>query len=45
MNINFFKLKVQLLRFLNFIPLHSCDYLQKTSIKINLATEEGKQPK
>ena len=27
------------------IPLHSCDYLQKTSIKINMATDEGKQPK
>ena len=27
------------------IPLHSCDYLQKTSIKINVATDEGKQPK
>ena len=24
------------------IPLHSCDYLQKTSIKINVATDEGK---
>ena len=27
------------------ISLHSCDYLQKTSIKINVATDEGKQPK
>ena len=27
------------------IPLHSCDYLQNTSIKINVATDEGKQPK
>ena len=25
------------------IPLHSCDYLKKTSIKVNMATEEGKQ--
>ena len=25
-----------------FIPLHPCDYLKKISIKINLATEEGK---
>ena len=24
-----------------FIPLHSCDYLKKTSIKINVATDEG----
>ena len=23
------------------IPLHSCDYLKKTSIKINVATDEG----
>ena len=23
------------------IPLHSCDYLNKTSIKTNLATDEG----
>ena len=27
------------------ILLHSCDYLQKTSIKINVATDKGKQPK
>ena len=27
------------------ILLHSCDYLQKTSIKIKVATDEGKQPK
>ena len=27
------------------IPLHLCDYLQKTSIRINVATDEGKQPK
>ena len=27
------------------IVLHSCDYLQKTTIKINLATDQGKQPK
>ena len=27
------------------IPLHSCDYLWKSSIKINMRTEEGKQPK
>ena len=27
------------------IPLHSCDYVQKTLIKINVATKEGKQPK
>ena len=27
------------------IPLRSCDYLQKTSIKINVATDEDKQPK
>ena len=26
-------------------PLHSCDDLQKTSIKINVMTDEGKQPK
>ena len=25
-----------------FIPLHSCDYLKKISIKINVATDEGK---
>ena len=24
-----------------FIPLHSCDDLKKTSIKINVATDEG----
>ena len=24
-----------------FIPLHSCDYLNKISIKINVATDEG----
>ena len=24
-----------------FIPLHSCDYLMKISIKINVATHEG----
>ena len=24
-----------------FIPLHSCDYLKKVSIKINVATDEG----
>ena len=23
------------------IPLHSCDYLKKVSIKINMATDEG----
>ena len=23
-----------------FIPLHSCDYLKKTSIKINVAADE-----
>ena len=27
------------------IPLHSRNYLQKTSIKSNVGTEEGKQPK
>ena len=27
------------------ILLHSCDYLQKTSIKINVVTDEGKEPK
>ena len=27
------------------IPLHTCDYLQKTSIKINVAPDECKQPK
>ena len=27
------------------IPLHSCDYLQKTSIKINVGTDKGKEPK
>ena len=27
------------------IPLHSCDYLQKTSIKINAGTDKGKEPK
>ena len=24
-----------------FIPLHSCDYLYKTSIKINVVTDKG----
>ena len=24
-----------------FIPLHSCDYLKKNSIKTNMATDEG----
>ena len=24
------------------IPLHSCDYFNKLSIKINVATDEGK---
>ena len=24
-----------------FIPLHSCDYLKQTSIKTNVATDEG----
>ena len=24
------------------IPLHSCDFLQKTSIKIDVATDKGK---
>ena len=24
-----------------FIPLHSCGYLKKTSIKMNVATDEG----
>ena len=24
-----------------FIPLHSCDYLKKNSIKTNVATDEG----
>ena len=24
-----------------FIPLHSCDYIMKISIKINVATDEG----
>ena len=28
-----------------FIPLHTCDYLQKTWFKINVANDEGKQPK
>ena len=28
-----------------FILLHSCDYQQKTSIKLNVATDESKQPK
>ena len=23
------------------IPLHSCDYVKKVSIKINMATDEG----
>ena len=27
------------------IPLHSCDYLQKTSIRINVATDADKLPK
>ena len=27
------------------LPLHSCDYLQKTSIKTNVATDEGKRAK
>ena len=25
-----------------FIPLHSCDYLKKISIKINMVTDKGK---
>ena len=25
-----------------FIPLHSCDYLKKISIKTKVATDEGK---
>ena len=24
-----------------FIPVHSCDYLKKTSVKINVPTDEG----
>ena len=28
-----------------FIPLHSCDYLEKISIKINVATDEGNKKK
>ena len=24
-----------------FIPQHSCDYLKKFSIKVNVATDEG----
>ena len=24
-----------------FVPLHSCDYLKKISIKINLTTDKG----
>ena len=24
-----------------FIPLHSCDYLKKVSVKINVVTDEG----
>ena len=32
-------------RMYQLIPLHSCDYLQKTLIKINVATDEGKQLK
>ena len=27
------------------ILLHSCDYLQKTSVKINVTTDKGTQPK
>ena len=27
-----------------FIPLRSCDYLKKISIKINVATDEGNSP-
>ena len=27
------------------IALHSCGYLQKTSIKINVETDKGKEPK
>ena len=27
------------------ILLYSCDYLHKTSIKINVVTDEGKHPK
>ena len=26
------------------IPQHSCDYLKKISIKINVATDEGNSP-
>ena len=29
-------------RMYQFIPLHSCDYLKKISIKTNVATDEGK---
>ena len=25
-----------------YIPLHSCNYLKKVSIQINVATDEGK---
>ena len=27
--------------YVSFIPLHSCDYLKQTSIKTNVATDEG----
>ena len=32
-------------RMYQLISLHPYDYLLKTSIKINVATDEGKQPK
>ena len=31
--------------YMQLIPLHSCDCLQKILIKIYVATDEGKQPK
>ena len=30
--------------YVSFIPLHSCDYLKKTSVEINVATDEGDSP-
>ena len=29
------------LTYVSFIPLQSCDYLKQTSLKTNVATEEG----
>ena len=32
---------IRVLTYVSFIPLHSCDYLKQTSLKTNVATEEG----